>query len=349
MIVVLLIGTIILAFFIICFIAADDKSKQMIIDCHIMDLEDDAAEQEQKMRILLDQMQRHDEMEDKEKIREGKKLKKKYDSDMKALEDLKDGKINAFDIIPAAGYGLFEKMQLDAKNRLILNLIKQCSKFRERTIAIKYAYYVAASMVGYFALGVACACAALALVYSLELKTNPLIIAVAILGIFGLLGYIPYDNVSNTVKKRQEDIERNFPQVISKLTLLTEAGLELNRAWLLTSDSGDGILYMEMNRVNIDLRNNVSPEEAYTKFIERCANSYTSKLASLIIQNMFKGNSEIVNQLSRLNTECWEEFRNNTQRMGEKVQSKLFVPTLIMFAAIIILIIVPVLSAFGSM
>ncbi len=103
-----------------------------------------------------------------------------------------------------------------------------------------------------------------------------------------------------------------------------------------------------MSRVNIDLANNVKPEEAYMKFIQRCSNTYTSKLASLIVQNMFKGNAEIVRQLSSLNTECWNEFRNNTQRMGEKVQSRLFIPTLIMFAAIIVLILVPILSSFGS-
>ena len=349
MVVVLLIGTLALLFFVFCFVTADDECKQLMIDCHIMDMEDDAAEQEAKMKMLLADMERRDEMDDKSKIRQGKRLKKKYDSDNKALEDLYDGKIGIVDIIPAAGYGLFQKIQLDAKNKFIRDLIKQCSRYRERENAVKYAYYVTASLVGYLMLGVACACALFAIASAMEIGTKAIVVALVAFAIFGVLGYIPYDNVLNTVKKRQEDIERSFPQVISKLTLLTEAGMELNRAWRLTSESGSGVLYVEMNRVNIDLDNNVRPEDTYMKFIQRCSNSYTSKLASLIIQNMFKGNSEIVNQLERLNTECWEDFRNNTQRAGEKVQSKLFVPTLIMFASIIILIIVPVLSAFGSM
>ena len=349
MIGILLVGTIFFLFFAFLLVTADESCKQLIIDCHIMDLEDDAAEQEAKMKILLADMERHDGMDNKGKIRQGKKLKKKYDSDNKALDDLYEGKLGIIDIIPAAGYGLFQKIQLDAKNDFIRELIKQCSKYREKEKAVEYAYYVAASLVGYVVLGVACSCAFFSIAITMELGTKAIVVAVAVLGIFGLLGYIPYDTVQNTVKNRQEDIEKNFPQVISKLTLLTEAGMELNKAWRLTSSSGDGILYVEMNKVNIDLDNNVRPEDTYMKFIQRCSNGYTSKLASLIIQNMFKGNSEIVNQLERLNTECWEEFRNNTQRMGEKVQSKLFVPTLIMFASIIILIIVPVLSAFGSM
>ena len=105
-------------------------------------------------------------------------------------------------------------------------------------------------------------------------------IGIVIFVIFGLLGYIPYDSVNAVVTKRQEDIEREFPQVISKMTLLTVAGMEVSQAWRLASASGEGTLYKEMKRVLVDFDNNVSPVEAYSKFISRCSNTYTTKLGS---------------------------------------------------------------------
>lgn len=97
----------------------------------------------------------------------------------------------------------------------------------------------------------------------------------------------------------------------------------------------------------VDFDNNVSPVEAYSKFISRCSNTYTTKLATAIIQNISKGNSEIVTLFRQLNDESWLEHKHNARRMGEKIQSKLLLPTMLMFGGIIILIIVPVMSGFN--
>ena len=79
----------------------------------------------------------------------------------------------------------------------------------------------------------------------------------------------------------------------------------------------------------------------------KCNNKYVTKLASAITQNMSKGNSEIVKYLKELNDESWMERKHSSRRMAEKVQSKLLVPTLLMFAGILILVIVPVMSGFN--
>lgn len=134
---------------------------------------------------------------------------------------------------------------------------------------------------------------------------------------------------------------------MSKLTLLTVAGMEVSQAWKLASVSGTGTLYEEMNRVLLDFDNNVSPVEAYSRFITKCNNLYTTKLATAIIQNTSKGNSEIVSLFRQLNDESWLEHKHDARRMGEKIQSKLLLPTMLMFAGIIILIIVPVMSGFN--
>lgn len=135
--------------------------------------------------------------------------------------------------------------------------------------------------------------------------------------------------------------------MVSKLTLLTVAGMEVNQAWKLTGGSGVGVLYQEMERVLVELDNNVPPAEAYGKFITRCNNPYTTKLATAIIQNASKGNAEIVSLFRRLNSESWLEHKHSARRRGEQISSKLLVPTLLMFVGIIILVIVPVMTGFS--
>lgn len=348
MILLILLSTLVLAVFMVFFFSAGEDSRDRIIECIKMDCVDEADKLATSMRHLLADMKRRDEMQDKRKLREGKALKKKYDAAMLKIDSLDQGKLELYNVIPIAGYGFIKLTKIDATNSIIEKMIKSCSRYREKDKAVKYSYYVLASLVGYLTLALAMFFGVLAITMAKEMEFTGVVVAIVAFAIFAIFGYIPLDSVIQTVAKRQEDIEKNFPQVISKLTLLTEAGIEVNKAWNLTSESGDGVLYMEMARVNRDLNNNVKPEAAYADFIQRCSNSYTSKMASLIIQNMFKGNSEMVRQLSELNTECWNEFRNNAQRMGEKISSKLLFPTLLMFAAVIILIIVPLLGSFGS-
>ena len=190
---------------------------------------------------------------------------------------------------------------------------------------------------------------ALGVLLSLNMGIKSLILALCIFIIFGLAGYLPLDNLNSIINERKEEIDNQFPQVASKLTLLTVAGMEVSQAWKLVADSGEGVLYDEMSRVLLDLNNNVSPAEAYTKFMIKCNNNYVNKLATAIIQNVSKGNAEIVTLFRRLNDEAWMERKHSSKKMGEKIQSKLLVPTLMLFGGIILLVIVPVLSGFNFM
>ena len=106
-------------------------------------------------------------------------------------------------------------------------------------------------------------------------------------------------------------------------------------------------LYYEMRKTSEELANLMDPVTAYSNFIDRCNTKETTKLASAIIQNLSKGNSEIVSLFRQLNAESWSEHRHSARRTCEKIQSKLFLPTMLMFAGILLLVIVPVMSGFS--
>lgn len=332
--------------FAILFLTAGDSLAKALIVCNVEIQTETIKKTQIEMNLLAEQMKKSGQ-QDKKKLKQGKVLKKKQDEARKQLEILKKGKISVLDIIPLAGYRMIQILDWDGTSDVVKKLNQKCIQFKEKKEAINYTYYLLASLMGNLLLGAVMLFLGMGFGFAMQMGTRSIIIGVACFVVFALIGYLPYDSVSQIVTKRQEDISRQFPQVMSKLTLLTVAGMEVSQAWKLASVSGTGTLYEEMNRVLLDFDNNVSPVEAYSRFITKCNNLYTTKLATAIIQNTSKGNSEIVSLFRQLNDESWLEHKHDARRMGEKIQSKLLLPTMLMFAGIIILIIVPVMSGFN--
>ena len=164
-----------------------------------------------------------------------------------------------------------------------------------------------------------------------------------------VLVYAMYDELSDTVKKRRAAITRQFPGVVSKLALLVTSGMIMDRAWKETAWSQGSELYLEMRKTAEELDNLVSPEAAYGSFISRCNTKETAKLASAIIQNLSKGNVEIGKLLKDMAREAWQERRHTAKRDAEKANSKLMIPTMMLFIAILVMLMVPIAMNFTGM
>lgn len=347
MIVCMILASAMFVVFAILFLTADKNLTGALLTCCKETETENIKKNRISRNLLAEEMKKSGMLDDKKKKKQGKAYGKKIKESEQRLEKLEKGFLGTLDLIPLAGYRLMQLMRWDATNGIVKTLYRKCTQFKEKKEAMNYTYYLLASLIGNILLGVAAFFAGLGLALAAGLGTRSIVVALAAFGVFALLGYLPYDNVNVVVQKREEEIERQFPQVVSKMALLTVAGMEVSQAWKLAAKSGYGTLYEEMNRVMIDFDNNVSPVEAYSKFITRCNNRYTTKLATAIIQNLSKGNAEIVTLFRTLNDESWMEHKHNARRMGEKVQTKLMLPTMLMFGGIIVLIIVPVMSGFN--
>ena len=303
MILCMIIASVLFGLFTWLFLSAGDNILRTLLVC-CKEIQVETIKKNQiAMQLLAEEMKRTGTLEDKKKLRQGKAYQKKNEEAGKLLEKLEQDKISALDLIPLAGYRLMQLWGWDSTNDVIKRLNRQCVQFKEKKEAMNYTYYLLGSLIGHFLLGFTAFFAALGLGLAMNMGARSLVMAGALLAVFALLGYLPYDSVNATITKRREEIERQFPQAVSKMTLLTVAGMEVNQAWKLTCKSGTGVLYEEMNRVLIDLNHNVPPSEAYSRFITRCNNPYATKLATAIIQNISKGNSEIVALFRTLNDE----------------------------------------------
>lgn len=238
-----------------------------------------------------------------------------------------------------AGFYLLELIHYPYKFKLDLKRKKQCNiiygeQYGEFYFRLNYAQKASTMLL---MLGVALLLCSQA--------TSPIIYLS--IPLFVLIGYQYYDKqILNITELRDNEIERDFADIISKLTLLINAGMIVTDAWVKVSETGDSTIYEEMKKSVVDIQNGMSSDEAYMKFADRCMSTKIKKIMAAIIQNNSKGNSELVDYLMEQTAQCWEEKKQYLKVQGEKASGKLLIPIMIMFAGIIIMIVVPI---FGNM
>lgn len=152
------------------------------------------------------------------------------------------------------------------------------------------------------------------------------------------------------VKKRRQAILLEFPDFVNKLTLLVNAGMTVFRAWERAVDESDRQtpLYKELRAAIHDVRSGVPEYKAYEEFAKRCHIPSVTRFVSVILQNIRKGNSELVPVLRLLSNECWELRKNAAKKVGEEASTKLLIPMMLMFVAILIIVGMPAVLALRS-
>ena len=68
---------------------------------------------------------------------------------------------------------------------------------------------------------------------------------------------------------------------------------------------------------------------------------------TIVTKSYVSGNANLASDLKGINDVCWLDKKHNARRMGEKIQNKLFVPTMLMFVGILVVIVVPAMSGFN--
>jgi len=260
---------------------------------------------------------------------------------------LKKGYLKQVGIFAMPGYVLLRRFDVLGKSGIHKAILakntelygKKHAENKTRQLMAKLLSYPIAGMAFSFALG------ASVMRYSSAAGAAILSVGTALMLI---LVYALYDEVSDKTNKRRAAIARQFPNMASKLALLVTSGMIMAKAWKETAYSQESELYMEMRKTSEELDNLVSPETAYSAFINRCNTKETSKLASAIMQNLSKGNAEIGSLLRELAKEAWQERRHTAKRDSEKANSKLIIPAMLLFLAILLIIMAPLVMNFAN-
>lgn len=172
--------------------------------------------------------------------------------------------------------------------------------------------------------------------------------AVAIVMLFAFVAFYYYGtSAEKRIQERSDALLKDFSEVVSKLALLTNAGMIMREAWQEVAEGGEGVIYDEMRLVVVDMSNGVSEIDAFYNFGMRCVIPEIKKFTSTIIQGMTKGNSELVIMLQEQSKEVWQLKQTLVRREGEQAATKLLFPMMIMFVGILIMIVVPIFTNLG--
>lgn len=172
--------------------------------------------------------------------------------------------------------------------------------------------------------------------------------AMMILFLFAGTAYYYFGTLtSKKILERSEELLCDFSNVVSKLALLTNAGMIMREAWEEVAYNGETTIYVEMQKSVADMNNGMSEIDALYHFGSRCIIPEIKKFTSTIIQGIEKGNSELTIMLQNQSSEVWNVKKQHVRRQGEKAASKLLFPMLMMFLGILIMIVIPIFTNMG--
>lgn len=183
--------------------------------------------------------------------------------------------------------------------------------------------------------------------------------AVVMLGVVAALaGVISVDLQKKKERKlRNKELKLQYAEVISKLTLLIGAGMTISSAWSkivkdyqkqkATGLKQQIVVYEEMCCTMNQIESGKSEPKAYIEFGERCAIKEYMKLASLLEQNLRKGNKGLIELLENEAQDAFAERINIAKKQGEEAGTKMLLPMGLMLVVVMIIVITPAFMSFN--
>lgn len=262
-------------------------------------------------------------------------LSKKYEEVYQPLVDSIDPEKYKYPELFTVGFALMKFLKIDSKSKKGRKRVKEISEIQGKQYAEYYFYVINAEKwtYGFAALVFFCILGAMG--------NEPIAILLGGVMAFLVMWYIE-ELLNDKLEERRDELLADLPQVLSKLTLLVNSGMTLRDAWGKVAFGGERVLYQEMQATVQDMQNGLSDLESYRNFADRCSIKQIRRFSSTMIQNMQKGNAEISYFLKEMSDEMWEEKKHLVKRKGEAANSKLLIPTAMIFIGILAMIMIPV-------
>lgn len=174
--------------------------------------------------------------------------------------------------------------------------------------------------------------------YSLLLLMIPIIVL--------LLAAKKRSDERNKRKKLEEIMTEEYPEIISKLSLLIGAGMTPYNALSRIAADGKGEAYKRLSGVVRRIQSGASERELYSGFGSIFGVYCYSKLGTLLEQNIVRGNEQLRIMLKNECMEALEERKARARKKGEQAGTKMLFPMLLMLVVVMAIIMVPAFMSF---
>jgi hypothetical protein len=170
----------------------------------------------------------------------------------------------------------------------------------------------------------------------------------------GVAFYAKDDELRKKVIKRGRQSDKDYPELVRKLTLYLGAGMTVKRTWKkMISDYIDQrregeyrVLYEEMLISLRELENGCSEQEVYYRFGKRLGSNRYRKLMSLLCNHLRRGNNNLLQVLREEADLALEEQKNRARVSSEEMGTRLLLPMMLMLMVVIIIIMIPAFEMF---
>lgn len=155
--------------------------------------------------------------------------------------------------------------------------------------------------------------------------------------------------------ERQRQLLRDYPDLVSKFTLLMEAGSTIRMAWERIADDyarrregaqGRRYVYEEMLHARNRMSLGIPEEVAYEEFGKRCANIRYLRFSSVLVQNLKKGSASVLPLLHKESREAFCDRAEQAKQKGEEAGTRLLLPMAGILVVILAMVLIPAFMSF---
>lgn len=149
-------------------------------------------------------------------------------------------------------------------------------------------------------------------------------------------------------QERKEQMNVDYPEIISQLSLLIGSGMTIKNAWKKMmfqyekrKKQETRFAYEEMYSAMREMQGGMTEAECYERFGKRCGISSYMKLGTILSQNVRKGSKGLTELLEKETKEALETRKQRAKQYGETAGTKLLLPMGMMLIVVLIIVIVP--------
>ena len=155
---------------------------------------------------------------------------------------------------------------------------------------------------------------------------------------------------------RKEHLLKQYPDMVSKISLLLGAGMTLSSAWerivlnyqhRLEQKHGETQeVYEQMMVAYREMQDGIGELKVYERFGDRCGTPQYRKFSMLVVQNLRKGSSGLRQSLEKEVSDAFALRKNLAKKAGEEAGTKILIPMMLMLCIVMVIILVPAFLTF---
>lgn len=177
-------------------------------------------------------------------------------------------------------------------------------------------------------------------------------IIIAVLGILAGVGIIlgRREEERRQENRRQQELDRDYPGIVSMLSLYVSAGVTVRSAFkrIFSSyiqsrnrASPQRIGYESLGMVLRKMDDGMGELEAYSDYGRITGNENYIKLSLLLTKNLKRGQSNLAALLEKEEAEAFFQRKMNAKRLGEEASTKLLIPMIMLLGVVLVIMIAP--------